>query len=386
MTSSPFLFPLFIFVFSPFLTAASIPLRLNNTQILQDVLKVIASSQKWDFDRLNFSKLQVSKVRFATGKRFDFRIRFGKSYFLLKFPDEVTSWNKFKKEGADFEDFIREVSSKAGLDSFKVEGPFELQVAGENQASLLLPFNTTHTGLKRIHVGEGITIEVTGAREVSFFHTFKSGSFVNGSFLKENGGFWSFWQSLCMPLPPILVSGSISLIAYRSRNPSSHIETLFLSKDTIKLLPEKCYSTHNYRRQACPIDAISLRIAKLEKALSRLHGNTSHKKVALGSINVKCKASITVRFHLELEKDIGKNETLQETLAEWRTRPAVEQLWFEVMARVEAEKLKPIMVKKVRPFVGVDTISWSNLMSNISFTQFSSILVPPEALTLGVKW
>lgn len=102
-------------------------------------MKGIASSQKWDFDRINFSKLQVSKVRFGTGRRFDFRIRFGKSYFLFKFPDEVTSWTKFKKGGADFEDFIREVSSSAGLDSFKVEGPFELRVAGENQASLLLP-------------------------------------------------------------------------------------------------------------------------------------------------------------------------------------------------------------------------------------------------------
>lgn len=347
---------------------------------------MIASRQKWDFEGINFSKLQLSKIRFGIGKRFDFRIRFGKTYLLFKFPDEVTSWKKFGEEGLEFYDLIMEASSKAVLDSFKVEGPFELLIDSDHPASLLLPLNTTHTGLKRVLIGEGITVEITGAHEVSAFHTYKSSSLASKSYVKENSGFWSFWQSLCMPLPPVHVSGSISLIAYRNQNPGSPIETLFLSKDTIKLLPQKCYSAHSYTRQACPIVSISTRIARLERTLRSLQGSRLDQKAVLGSVNAKCKASTTVRFHLELEKEIGKNETLQGKSAVWRTRPTVEQLWFEVLARVEGEKLKPLKVKKVRPFIGVDTISWSNLMSNISFTQFPSILVPPEALTLDIKW
>ncbi|XVE94817.1 hypothetical protein REPUB_Repub02eG0042400 [Reevesia pubescens] len=179
---------------------------------------------------------------------------------------------------------------------------------------------------------------------------------------------------------------SVSLVAYRTRNPDSHIEALFPSKDTIELLPEKCYGHHGYRKQPCPIDSISLRIARFLKVLRTFLGDRKNQNGFLGSLNVKTKASPIVNFQLELEKKIGKNEGVRGMLTERRTKPTVEQLWFDVMARVESEKLKPLSIKKVRPFVGVDTVSWSNLLSNISFTKFPSILVPPEALTLDVKW
>ncbi|KAI4366410.1 hypothetical protein MLD38_022291 [Melastoma candidum] len=60
----------------------------------------------------------------------------------------------------------------------------------------------------------------------------------------------------------------------------------------------------------------------------------------------------------------------------------VEKLWFEVVARVDKDTLKPLVVNKVQPFAAVDTAALSSLLFNIYFT---SILVP-EALTLDVKW
>ena len=51
---------------------------------------------------------------------------------------------------------------------------------------------------------------------------------------------------------------------------------------------------------------------------------------------MKTKASPIIHFQLELEKNIGKNESVRGMLAEWRTKPTVEQLWFDVMGRVEA--------------------------------------------------
>lgn len=96
--------------------------------------------QEWELEGLNFSKLEVSKARFGAGKRYEFRIRFGKTHLLFKFPDEVSSWSKFRKgSGDDFLDFVKEINSTAGLDSFKMEGPFELRLAPNHQASLLLP-------------------------------------------------------------------------------------------------------------------------------------------------------------------------------------------------------------------------------------------------------
>ncbi|XWS25685.1 hypothetical protein CRYUN_Cryun27aG0088900 [Craigia yunnanensis] len=388
MTSLRFLSSLLFFILSQILSFAFNPLPSNHPQILQDVIEKIALKQKWELEGLNFSKLEVRKARFGAGKRYEFRIRFGKTHLLFKFPDEVSSLNKFTKgSGSDFLDFVNEINSSALLDSFKMEGPFELRLSPNHQASLLLPLNTSHTDLKRVLVGEGITLQVSGAQEISLFHTFDFGLSENESDANEkNSGYWPFRHSICMPLLPVHVLGSVSIVAYRTHNPDAHIEALFPSKDTIELLPEKCYGNHGYMKQPYPLDLISLRIARLQKVLRTFLGDRNNQNGFLGSVNVKTKASHIIHFQLELEKNIGKNESVRGMLAEWRTKPTVERLWFDVMARVEGEKLKPLTIKKVRPFVGVDTVSWSNLLSNISFTKFPSILVPPEALTLDVKW
>ncbi|XVE69988.1 hypothetical protein DITRI_Ditri10aG0035600 [Diplodiscus trichospermus] len=385
MSSVRFLSSLLFFLLCQILSFAFNPLQSTHPQILQDVIEKIASKQKWELEGLNFSKLEVSKARFGVGKRYEFRIRFGKTHLLFKFPDEVSSFNKFTKgSGGDFLDFVNEINSSASLDSFEMEGPFELRLAPNHEASLLLPLNTSHTALKRVLVGEGITVQVSGAQEISLFHAFNFGSPVDVK--EKNSGYWPFRHTICMPLCPVHVLGSVSLVAYRTRNPDAHVEALFPSKDTIELLPEKCYGNHAYTKQPCPIDSISSRIVRLQKVLRTFLGDGNNQKGFFGSLNVKTKASPVIHFQLELEKKIGKNESVRSMLAEWRTKPTVERLWFDVMARVEAEKLKPLSIKKVRPFVGVDTVSWSSLLSNISFTKFPSILVPPEALTLDVKW
>ncbi|XVF63968.1 hypothetical protein PTKIN_Ptkin09bG0129300 [Pterospermum kingtungense] len=384
MMSHRFLWSLLVFLLSQILSFAFNPLQSDHP--LTDVIEKIASKQKWELEGLNFTKLEVSKPRFGVGKRYEFRIRFGKTHLLFKFPDEVSSLNKFTKgSGTDFLDFVNQVNSSAQLDSFYMEGPFELRLAPNHQVSLLLLLNTSHTDLKRVLVGQGITLRVSGAQEISLFHTFNFGSPANESVVKEkNNGYWPFWNGICMPLLPVSVLGSVSLVAYRTHNPDSRIEALFPSKDTIELLPEKCYGNHAHVKHPSPIESISLRIARLQKVLRTFVLDINNQNRL--SVNVRTKASPIIQFQLELEKNIGKNESVRSMLAEWRTKPTVEQLWFDVMARVEAEKLKPLTIKRIRPFVGVDTVSWSNLLSNISFTQFPSILVPPEALTLDIKW
>ncbi|KAI4336936.1 hypothetical protein L6164_015406 [Bauhinia variegata] len=165
-----------------------------------------------------------------------------------------------------------------------------------------------------------------------------------------------------------------------------YIEPKFISKDTIELLPEKCYHGDTYRKRACPMDSLSLRLSMLEKILRSLLGHRILQSQLFGFLKAKIRASAAVKFPIELESNLGSNVTLNRTLPEWRTRPSVERAWFEVLTRVEADRLKPLLIKKVKPFIESDSISWGNLLSNVSFTKLRSVLVPPEALTLDVKW
>lgn len=240
--------------------------------------------------------------------------------------------------------------------------------------------NITLSGSSRILVGEGITVEVRRAREVSAFHASR-GTPLNGSLvIVKDKSLLSLWHSFCTPLVPVHVLGSTTLVAYKTQNPEAYIKTHSLSDDTIELLADKCYGTsHAYRKQACPIGSLSSRISVLEKVLRSNFGKD------VGFYRGTIKTSAVIRFQLELERHIRINSTRQDKDG-WRTRPTAERVWFDIVARVEAERLKLLMVKKVKPFIVAETTAWSNLMSNISFTKFPSVLVPPEALTLDVKW
>ncbi|XP_010255103.1 PREDICTED: uncharacterized protein LOC104595864 [Nelumbo nucifera] len=364
-------------------TDATSPL---SSHLLKDVLKTISEKQSWNLEEIRVSNLDVRNARVGTSQRIEIALRMGKNDLVFKFLDEVPLWTNIGKRG-EFASLLKEFSSKTVLSTFKFEGPFELRVGRNDDLSLTLPMNVTHTGLKRLLVGEGITVEVERAQEISLFHASLLGLSFNRSMeINNRNQFWPFRPSFCMPLVPIHISGSASMVAYRTRNSNAYIETTFPSRDTIELLPEKCYSRHFHKKQTFPMESLSSRVALLENLLGNFLGDRIFKSSMSGFVKAKIAASTLVRFQLELERDVRVNDTLWRTLAEWRTKPTVERVQFRVLARVEAERLKPLMVEKVKPYIGVDSASWSNIMSNISFTMFPSVLVPPEALTLDVKW
>lgn len=353
-------------------------------------MKAISSKQKWDLNDVRVFNFDVAKIRFGTSQNYQFRIGSGKNNFTVKFSDEISSWNHNKfttTPKPDLASLVHQLSSIAFLDDVKLEGPFELRVDESHHLSLSLPMNVSYNGLKHIIVGKGITVEVRRAREISFYYQSDLDLQRNGSVVcsKEENEFWPFLQSTCVSLIPIHIIGSASLIAYVARNPYAQIGTALISEDTVELLPEKCYHDCVFRKRTCPVASLNLRLSLLEKILRSLLGHKILQDRLSGLIKANIKAYTAVKFPLELERDAGNNTTLS-TLPDWRTRPSVERVWFEVMARVEDSRLKPLSIKKVKPFIESDSASWANLMSNLSYTKLRPVLLPPEALTLDVKW
>nr|CAB3498080.1 unnamed protein product [Digitaria exilis] len=97
---------------------------------------------------------------------------------------------------------------------------------------------------------------------------------------------------------------------------------------------------------------------------------------------------VTDGVGLKLERDITEEDSMWKDVPEWKTQPMVQRLTLDIVAKVEDDdRLKAISVKKARqPFPIVDTTSWGSLTSNVSFTQFMSFVLPPEPLSLDVKW
>ncbi|CAJ1972634.1 unnamed protein product [Sphenostylis stenocarpa] len=360
----------------------------NLTHILQDVLRAVSAKQKWDSNDVRVAKLDIGKVRFGTSQSYEFRIGLGTDNFSLKFADQVATWNKFRTPFLDLPSLVHRLGSFPVLHTLKLEGPFSLRVDSLHHLSLSLTMNVSYTGLKQILVGEGITVEVKGAQEISLFNSYDLDLQMNGSAMCNGGKShrWPFLHSTCMALIPIRISGSASLVAYRARNPTAHIATTLISDDAIELLPEKCFYGHMFRKRACPIDSLSLKLSILEKVLRSLLGRKILQGQLFGLLKANIKASAVVKFPLELERDIRNNVTLSRTIPDWRTRPSFERFWFEILARVEENRLKPLSIKKLKPSIESVSISWANLMSNMSYTKLRPVFLSPEPLTLDVKW
>ncbi|KAL4583631.1 hypothetical protein LXL04_008211 [Taraxacum kok-saghyz] len=353
--------------------------RPQPSLFLKDILAAISASEHWKLEDFKVSKLEIEKVKFGNLQRYEIEFLLGnKKDFVFSSWDEVSSWKRYKDNEGDFEVVANQVSSNAVLGSIQIEGPVELLVAGDNKMSLVLPWNTSHAGLKRIHVGEDITVEVKNAHEVSLFQTSNHGQQSEQNLIPH-----IFPSMTCMPLLPVMISGSASVVALQTQNPGAHITSNLVSQDVIELVPDKCYSRHTYKTQQCPIKSLRLKIRLLETVLKSF---LSDKIASDAKLKAKIEASTAFRFVLEVERKIRVNDTRWTSMAEWRTRPSVEHVWFEVMARIEKKRLKPLVVKKMKPFVGVDSSAWSNFMANMSFTKLSSGFVAPEALTLDVNW
>ncbi|TKY57767.1 hypothetical protein E2542_SST14820 [Spatholobus suberectus] len=249
-------FPLSFFIFLLQFTAfASSSTDSNLTHILQDVLRAVSAKQKWDSNDVRVTKLDVGKVRFGTSQSYEFRIGLGDDNFTLKFADQVVSWNKFRTPFPDLPSLIHRLTSFPLLHTLKLEGPFALRVDALHHLSLSLPMNVSYTGLKHVLVGEGITVEVRRAQEISLFYSFDYDLQMNGSAMCSGGksDLWPLMHSTCLALIPIRISGSASLVAYRARNPYAYIATTLISEDVIELLPEKCYHGHMLESEHAPL-------------------------------------------------------------------------------------------------------------------------------------
>ncbi|OWM80764.1 hypothetical protein CDL15_Pgr006794 [Punica granatum] len=88
----------------------------------------------------------------------------------------------------------------------------------------------------------------------------------------------------------------------------------------------------------------------MERVLMSLMGDGACQKGLLDFVKANIKASTYLHFRIQLERNLtATNRTRGVRLDEWRTRPGVERVWFEVLVKLEGERIKPVVVKKVRP-------------------------------------
>ncbi|KAI0503657.1 hypothetical protein KFK09_014592 [Dendrobium nobile] len=361
---------------------------------LKEVLNAVAEKKHWDPEaNPRVSSVETESTRVGAIESFEFHLRVGGATLILKFSEETEAWRKADEGEVEFgPDLVGlDVGSRQGIRKLSLEGPLELLAnGGDDVLSVhLSSLNITHHGLRRVLVGKGITIEVYSSDEVSLFYPYDTGFLLNERSSKQKqskGQFWPLGLSSCAPLVSVRVAGPASLVAYMVPDEKAYVETSFPAPDTIELLPNKCFSHEQV--QSVSSHTLSSKSAVAERLLNSFLGKTILHDRSLRLVKTKITSSKLLKFRVEVERNITENDRTWKEVAKWRTRPTVERSWFEIVGRFEGGRdLKPVFARMLsRPLMIVESAAWSHLMSNISFTEFPSIVVPPEALTLDIKW
>ncbi|KAL6637924.1 hypothetical protein ACP70R_025496 [Stipagrostis hirtigluma subsp. patula] len=372
---------------------------------LEEIIDAVSEKYDWDPDaEVRVWPLDADAVRVGAVQRYEFRARAGGAVALARLADEVVEWRRPDApavEEVDGPDGIDVVPGDGafefspGVRDVELVGPVELRLSGGEDGGLVeLQFpsrNATYTRLRRIIVADGIALHVIGAQKVSLTHPHSIGLLANGSLLSSNNDLSRIWPlsySTCAPLLQVSVVGSVVIAVHQRRASGGRVKTLLRSHDTMELLSDKCQVNISSRLiSACLFCSISPRLIRLEKILKTWFSQRNQNS-SMHFIEAKVTSIPLVKFRLELERDIMEEDVIWENISEWKTKPMVQRVTLDVIARVEEdERLKAISVKKVRkPFSVVDTTSWGSLTSNVSFTKFTSFVLPPEPLTLDVKW
>jgi hypothetical protein len=246
--------------------------------------------------------------------------------------------------------------------------------------------------LKRVLVGAGIALKITGAHKVYFTHPRSIGLLSNGSLLATNkdlNRILPLSHPTCAPLLHVSVVGSVLMVAHEADVSGGHMKPSLSSDDTMELLSDKSeVNMSDWLISACVFCSISPRLPRLESQLKTWFSKRNEFNRSMNFIEAKVTSITLVKFRLELERDITEEDDLWDDVPEWKTLPMVQRVTLDVIARVEEEgRLKSMLVKKVRgSFRIMDANSWSSLTSNVSFTDFMSFVLPPDPLSLDVKW
>ncbi|KAL0422483.1 UNVERIFIED_CONTAM: hypothetical protein Slati_3271200 [Sesamum latifolium] len=84
-----------------------------------------------------------------------------------------------------------------------------------------------------------------------------------------------------------------------------------------------------------------------------------------------------------VEKKLREGDGLDlEGLPEWRTKPHTVRMHFEVLAKVDGNKIVPERVVRVDPVIAQDSVAPNVLVGNVTMSKRPIFHQPPNPFTL----
>lgn len=260
--------------------------------------------------------------------------------------------------------------------------------------------------LKKVILADGAVVTVKGARSVSLRHPIDLPLPLNQSSNEFASGLLSLAEQLRRAssdketsLLSLRIVGPTSL-ATTSQSPDSKLKLKRLAPGLVELSSmskDKSSSvstiggamttvlTPREFTTMWPITSINGSNANLlgfEKLLTSVLGPKAQERGSFKVLKADVAAQTFMKIGFGVEKKLKESELEGLNFPAWRTKPETTRMHFEVLAKVDGEKVIPENIMRVDPIPLEDTIAQNVISGNETMSKLPIIQPPPSPFTL----
>ncbi|XP_004230659.1 protein TUNICAMYCIN INDUCED 1 [Solanum lycopersicum] len=421
-----YLFAIFILAiavwFSP--SAASIAGKDINPpypKAISDLKESIVKGLGFQAEDFKISGFDLKDALVGRSVSYEFDVEVDNKVIPLKLLEDVNKW-----EFVDLPIFRVEKGEENGLVErqtlenqvpvlapFTLAGPMELWIQDAKDMRISLPHDVDAGELRKVILADGAVVTVKGARSVSLRHPielplpfnrtingFASGMLALAEYLRQaslaqEGPLLSLRivgpTSLTSPTSPSapsanklklkrLAPGLVELSSVSKLKAMDAISTIDLQGETTALLTPNQFTT---LWPVTSINGSNSNLLGFEALLSNILGPKAGKKGSFKLLKADVSAQTFVKIGFGVEKKLKEGDGFNlEGYPEWRTKPETVRMHFEVLAKVDGDKVVPEKIVQVDPITIEDTVAPSVQLGNVSMSKTPIVHQPPNPFTL----
>ncbi|KAK6945897.1 hypothetical protein RJ641_013441, partial [Dillenia turbinata] len=419
---SKFLIPFtFLTIFCSSSALVSYPgLKSPLPKPISDLKDSIVKGLGLQADEFKISGFDIGEALVGRSVAYEFDVEIDNKVFPFKLLEDVNKW-----EYVDLPLFRMEspvvggeekglVERREGVDDalpvlapFQLAGPMEIWIQDAKDMRISLPHDVDAGVLKKVILADGAVVTVKGARSVSLRHPLNLPLPLN----RTNSGFASGLLTLAerlrhsshtqggAPLSLRIVGPTSLTSPSPSSSSSNRLKLRRLAPGLVELSsPSKTNTLDSYSAIDVQADAPSLltpsgfttmwplasingsnpNLLGFESLLSSVLGPKANEKGSFKLLKADVSAQTFLKINFGVEKKLKEGDGFNfEGIPAWRTKPETLRMHFEVLAKIDGDKVVPERVTQVNPVLIEDTVAPNVLQGNISMSRVP-IYHPPS--------
>ncbi|KAL9371201.1 hypothetical protein Peur_036341 [Populus x canadensis] len=391
---------------------------------ISDLKEAIVKGLGFQADEFKISGFDLRDALVGHSVAYEFDVEVDNKVFPFKLLEDVNRWEFVDLPIFRVEDPIRHgdenglVEQKKDdngspvLAPFQLSGPMEIWIQDAKDMRISLPHDVDAGVLKKVILADGAVVTVKGARSVSLRHPFDLPLPLN----RTQSGFASGLLALAEQLrrasrseeaPPLSlrIVGPTSLTSPSPSSQSSNnrLKLKRLAPGLVELsLPAKSQPvdslpavdserattvlTPKHFTTMWPfvsVNGSNSNLVGFEKLLASVLGSRANKKGSFKLLKADVSAQTFLKIGFGVEKLLKEGDGLDlEAVPWWRTKPESVRMHFEVLAKVDGQKVVPERVVQVNPVIIEDTVAPHLLTGNVSMSRTPVVHPPSNPFTI----